>query len=409
MSSAQPTARLGTVEFVLLFSMLTSLTAMSIDALLPALRQIGEAMGHAEVGETQLVISLFIGGMMLGEIVFGPVADAIGRKATILIGLAVYMVGCLIAMAASDFEWLLIGRVIQGIGASGPKIASRALIRDQFAGDQMARITSFIFMVFILVPMLAPALGQLILWTTGWRMIFSIFLIWAVIVAFWLWTRQPETLKTEHRIPIRPILLLRNGALILKHQKVMALTVAAGLVFGAILVFVGLAQAIFTELYSTGETFVWWFALLAFGIGLGSLLNGKLVVRFGMQRMVLTALATMATTSALQLSLSLIGSGTPSFAWFMATTFVMLGCLGLLFGNFNAMAMLWLGQLAGLGGAIIASLSSLVAVCMSIAVAQFYDHTITPLPAAFLFAAIGGALLVWRAARSRAIAIIPNT
>lgn len=407
-----PTRRpqhLSTIEFVCLFSMITSLTAISIDALLPALKQIGTAMGHGDVGETQLVISLFIAGMMVGELLFGPVADSIGRKPTILIGLAIYAVGSLIAMNASSFEWLLIGRIVQGFGASGPKIASRALIRDQFVGDQMARITSFIFMVFILVPMLAPAAGQAVIWTSGWRMIFALYLIWALAVALWLWFRQGETLSPEHRIPIRIVPLMRNAGLILRHRRVMALTVAAGLVFGAILVFVGLAQAIFVDLYGTGERFVLWFALLAFSLGLGSFVNGKLVTRFGMQRMVHAALIVMIATSGLQLILALSMDGLPPFILFILTSFPMLGCLGLLFGNLNAMAMQWLGQLAGLGAALIASISSLVAVLVSISAAQFYEGHITPLPMTFITAALIASLLLASVARSPKNHIAPTT
>src|SRR3546814_469878 len=162
-------------EFVALFSLTTSLTALSIDAMLPALRDIGTALAVAEANDTQLIVGLFILGMVFGEIVFGPLSDAIGRKPAILVGLALFGLGAVVAMEAETLEQILIGRVIQGIGCAGPKIAARALIRDQYEGRAMARILSFIFMVFIIVPMLAPALGQLVLAVADWRAIFLVF------------------------------------------------------------------------------------------------------------------------------------------------------------------------------------------------------------------------------------------
>ena len=158
-----PTKPLRTPEFVILLSLVTSITALTIDAILPALRQIGEALAVADPKDTQLIVSFFILGMVFGDLIFGPLSDAIGRKNAIQAGLLIFVAGTIVSMTAASLEQMLLGRVIQGIGVSGPKIASRALIRDLYEGRAMARIMSFIFMVFILTPMLAPALGQAVL------------------------------------------------------------------------------------------------------------------------------------------------------------------------------------------------------------------------------------------------------
>ncbi|MGF1476785.1 MAG: multidrug effflux MFS transporter [Geminicoccaceae bacterium] len=400
-----PTARLGTPEFVVLFSLVTSMIAISIDAVLPAMDIIGRDLNVAHPNDVQLVISMFILGMVAGELVFGPLSDAIGRKRAILIGIFIYVVGTLIAMSAGTLFELLAGRVVQGIGVSGPKIGSRALIRDQFEGDAMARITSLIFMIFILVPMIAPALGQLILIFASWRWIFLLFLGLALIVSLWLGLRQPETLAPERRIPIALPHLMVNTILIVRHPKVMACTLAAGLIFGAIIVYVSTSQALFADLYDKQESFPLYFAILASAIGLSSFWNSQLVMRFGMSAMATVALCGLILTSTALLMVTFAYQGVPPFALFMGLCFVAFGCFGLLFGNLNAMAMEALGRVAGLGASLIAAFSSLIAVILSVSVGRFYDQTLFPMTFGFLLAGVGSLILILAVRRNRSGAV----
>jgi len=401
--TAKPPLRLP--EFVALFSLTTSLTALSIDAMLPALRDIGTALAVAEANNTQFVITLFIFGMVFGEIFFGPLSDAVGRKRAILSGLALFGLGAVVAMTANSLEQVLLGRFIQGVGCAGPKIASRALIRDQYEGAAMARIMSFIFMVFILVPMLAPALGQAILTVADWRAVFLVFLVLAAVVAAWMGLRQPETLDPARRIRLSLPTLLANGALILRHGKVMAYTAAAGLIFGALLLYVSTAPAMFFDLYGIDETFPLYFAIIAFGIGIASFSNSQLVMRYGMHRLAVIALSGLVLFSGALLAVAAQYGGVPPFAAFMTLCFLAFACNGLLFGNLNAMAMQSLGRVAGLGASMIASLSSLVAVVISVALGRFYDMTLYPLAAGFLLAGALSLVLVLAAHRSQAGAV----
>lgn len=402
MTPADRTPALRLPEFIALFALMTSLTALSIDAMLPALPDMGRSLGASDTTVMQLVISMLIFGMVFGELIFGPLSDAVGRKKAIYAGLAVYSVGTLLAMTATSIEQLLLGRIIQGVGVSGPKIASRALIRDQYEGEAMARIMSFVMMIFILVPMLAPAYGQAVMLLAGWRAIFVSFLILAVVVALWFGLRQPETLPPERRIPLSVHTLAVASWRIVRHAKVMAYTVTAGLIFGAQVVYYSMAQAIFQDIYGTGERFPLYFALLALGTGLASLTNGKLVMRIGMHRLAIAALAGLLGFSTVLMAVAFASGGVPSFAVFMGLCFVMFFCVGILFGNINAMAMQSLGRIAGLGASLIASISSLVAVAESVIVGRFYDGTIIPLVAAFAVSAAAALVLVALARRSRA-------
>jgi DHA1 family bicyclomycin/chloramphenicol resistance-like MFS transporter len=393
---------LRTPEFVVLFSLTTSLTALSIDAILPALSDIGQALAVADARDTQLVVTMFILGMVFGEIFFGPVSDAIGRKPAILAGLAIYVAGTVVAMTAGSLEQILLGRIIQGIGVSGPKIASRALIRDQFEGAAMARMMSLIFMVFILVPMLAPALGQLVLAVAEWRAIFVVFLVLAAIVALWLGLRQPETLAPARRIKFSVAVILTNGALIVRHAKVMAYTFAAGFIFGAMLLYLSTAQALFLDLYDVGESFPLYFAILAVGIGLASFFNSQLVVRVGMHGLAVVALVGLVVFGTSLFVVALWYEGVPPFGVFMTLCFLAFCCNGLLFGNLNALAMQSLGRVAGLGASVMSSLSSIVAVVLSVAAGRFYDETALPLAAGFIVAGAVSLALVLAAKRSQA-------
>ncbi|WP_193369089.1 multidrug effflux MFS transporter [Pelagibius marinus] len=398
-SLAKPALRLP--EFVALFSLTTSLIALSIDAILPALGDMGQALAVGTPNDTQLIVTLFIFGMVFGELFFGPLSDAIGRKKAILLGLAIYGAGTVIAMTAGSLEQMLLGRIVQGIGVSGPKIASRALIRDQFEGAAMARILSFIMMVFILVPMLAPALGQAVLAVADWRGIFNVFLAIAAVVALWMQLRQPETLTPERRIRFSLASILANGLLIVRHGPVMAYTFAAGFLFGALLLYLSTVQAIMVDLYGVGELFALYFAILALGIGIASFSNSQMVLRFGMHRLAVTALVGLICFAALLLFLALSHGGVPPFPIFMTLCFAIFFCNGLLFGNVNAMAMQSLGRVAGLGASMIASISSLVAVVLSVVIGRFYDQTVVPLTIGFLIAGGCSLVLVLAARRSR--------
>ncbi|MEY9781998.1 multidrug effflux MFS transporter [Sinorhizobium fredii] len=387
-------------ERISLYALLTSLTSLSIDALLPGLREIGADVGVAPPLSTQHVISLFIFGMAFGELLLGPLSDAIGRKKALLLGLCVYVAGTFIAMLAGSLEMVTLGRFLQGVGVSGPKIATRAMIRDQFEGDAMARVMSFMFTLFILVPMLAPALAQGLIGIGGWRSVFGAYLAIAGILGLWLVVRQPETLPATRRIPFRPSLLFLNGRRILSNRRVALLIVATGIVFGAQLLYLSTAADLFFDAYGIKETFPFYFAVLATGIGLASFVNAKLVQRFGMDTMARAAFMGLASTGFLMTVTSMLWGGRLPLPALMIFVFVAFFAIGVLFGNLNAMAMRSLGQVAGLGASLIASGSSLVATLFAIGMGSFYDGTAVNLSVGFLAAGVSALVLAEVATRS---------
>ncbi|CAD7052667.1 MFS transporter [Pseudorhizobium endolithicum] len=388
-----------TREHIVLYALLTSLTAVSIDALLPGLRQIASELAPAPPLSTQHVVSLFILGMVFGELFIGPLSDAIGRKRALVIGIGLYTVGTLVALFASSLEEVVAGRMLQGAGAAGPKIATRAMIRDQFEGEAMARIMSLLFSLFILVPMVAPVLGQGVIAFAGWRAVFAVYLVLALVMGTWLVLRQTETLPPERRIPFRPRVLLANASRILANRRVALLMAATGFVFGAQLLYLSIAADLFADLYKVHETFPLYFALLAGGIGLASYLNSRLVGRVGMDAMARFGFLGLTFAGLLMLTASIACDGRPPLMLLLLFGFAAFFAIGILFGNLNAIAMRSLGQVAGLGASMIASGSSLVASLFAVGLGPLYDGTTNVLAGGIVLAGATSLFLAELAAR----------
>ena len=356
-----------------------SLAALSTDAMLPALQQIGVDLGSPSENANQLIISLLFFGIAFGQLIFGPLSDSIGRKPAIYAGYAIYFVGSIACIFAPVFWVILAGRLLQGLGVAGPRGVFTALIRDKYAGRTMARVMSYIMTVFILVPIIAPAFGQFILLFAGWRAIFGALLILAILTFTWFALRQPETVASEDRMPLS---LRRIGAafkLVLTNRVALGYTIAAGLVSGAFFGYLNTSQQMLQVQYGLGNRFAIAFAVLAVAMGAASVLNARLVMRYGMQFLTNTAARTLTLLAVTFLLVASYFSGQPPLwslmAYLMATFF----CVGILFGNMNSMAMEPLGKVAGVGAAVVGSLSTLIATPLGMVVGQNYDGTVVPL------------------------------
>ena len=383
MSTAIDSQRPAFAEFVVLVALITSLVALSIDAMLPALPLIAADLDVVEINDSQYVISIFFAGMALGQMFFGPLSDSVGRRPAIIAGFAMFALGCILSIVASSFEHMLIGRFLQGVGAAGPRIVSVALVRDQFKGREMARVMSFVMSVFILVPVFAPAIGQLVLIVADWRFIFAMFLALGVTLVVWFWKRQPETLARENRIPFSFFCLLLDIRSIFRIREALGYTLTMGFVFGAFIGYLSSSQQIFQVQYQLFDLFPLYFGILACSIGCASLLNARLVMRFGMRRLSRFALNAICFPSAAFFLYALFYDGHPPLNLLMAYLLLLFFFFGILFGNLNAMAMEPLGHIAGLGSALIGSVSTLMSVVFGVVIADAYDQTVLPLVAGF--------------------------
>ena len=383
MSQTERGHALRTAEFVPLVGLLMSLVALAIDAMLPALPAIGSDFGVSRPNDVQLVImSLFL-GLGIGQLLFGPLSDSIGRKPAVHAGLVLFMIGCLVSIFAPTFEVMIAGRVLQGIGVAGPRIVTMALVRDQYEGRMMARLMSFAMAVFIMVPTIAPALGQGLLILGGWRAIFVTFLVISTIVFAWFALRQPETLPAERRRPFSPRSICQAVGEILRIRPAIGYTIATGFVFAPFVAYLGSAQQIFQDSYGTGALFPLYFGVLALSFGAGSIVNGRLVMKYGMRRLSKCAAGAIALISLVACPVAFVFDGLPPFWLFMCYLLAVFVSVSLLFGNLNALAMEPLGHIAGVGAAVIASLSTFISVPLGALVGQGFDGTMYTLIGAF--------------------------
>ena len=393
MVESAPGGQTSLGEFVALMAFAMSLVALSIDAMLPAFPDMAQDLQVIAANDIQLVVSLLFIGLAIGQLFYGPLSDSIGRKPAIYIGFVLFILGSLLSMAASDFSTMLAGRMLQGIGAAGPRTVAVALIRDRFHGSEMARVMSFIMTVFILVPIFAPALGQAILLLAGWRAIFGVFIVLALATLVWLSLRQPETLPKDQRRHFTLKNITAAFHEVLMSRLAMVYTLVAGCVSGAFLSYLNTSQQIFQVQYDQGKLFPLYFGILAVSVGFAALLNSALVMRYGMHALVHRALLLMMAFSWLFLAIVWACAGHPPLWLFMAICLALFFCIGILFGNLNSIAMEPLGHVAGTAAAVIGSITTLLAVVLSYLVGQAYDGTLFPLALAFVSLITVSALL----------------
>ncbi len=377
----EPTTPLRQTEFIALMAMLFASVAFSIDAMLPALPRIAAEISPDAPNRAQLIITSFVLGMGIGTLLTGPLSDAFGRKPVVLWGVALYCLGAGLALAADTIETMFAARLIQGLGAAGPRVVAMAIIRDLHAGRQMARLMSFIMLVFTIVPALAPTLGAGIIWLAGWHAVFLAFLLFAVISALWLKLRQPETLPPEKRRPLR-LPPLRQGLVeILSHRVVLLTLLTQALVFGAFFATLSSTQQIFDQTFGHGDNFHLWFGLVAVAAAPASLLNARLVERVGMRNMITAVLLVQIGLTGLA-ALLFWSAALPDAALFWVYLVWIIGMFmqtGLTGGNLNALAMEPMGHLAGLTASVTGSVGTIGAVALAIPLGLAFDGTPLPL------------------------------
>ena len=384
-------------EFVAMMAMLFATIALSIDAMLPALPAIAAELSPDQANNAQLVIGVFFAGMGLGTLLTGPISDAIGRKAALMGCAAIYLIGTVLCIVAPSLELLLFARFLQGIGASGPRAAGVAMVRDLYKGAEMARIMSFVMMIFALVPAAAPLVGQAILYFGSWRLIFVAFVIFAVIVNLWVALRQPETLAPADRRRLEVGLLWLAAKELAANRVAVIATLCQTLSSASLVAALSSQQGIFELRFGSVATFPLWFAFIALCSIFGSLLNSRVVGRIGMYGVVK---ATYAAQFGLTLIVLILITTVPmplevEFALHIVFSVAVFAALSLVMGNLNAMALEPLGHIAGFAASVITAVSTVVSVLIAIPVGLAFNGTQIPVMiGAAVFSALALILLL---------------
>lgn len=387
-------------EFIALIAMLFAIIAFSIDAMLPALPRIGAELSPADPNRAQLIVIAFVLGMGMATLITGPLSDALGRKPMILGGALLYMLGAALAWAAPTLELLLLARLIQGVGAAGPRVVGMAIVRDLYGGREMARILSFIMLVFMLVPAVAPLVGSWIIAAAGWRAMFGAFVIFAAVASLWLMLRLPESLPHDARRPLRVTVLRDAVREVLVHPVVRLSIMAQTMGYVMLFTTISLIQPVFDQVFQRGEDFPLWFAGMAVVTGSASVLNAALVMRLGMQRMAMAAFGGQMILSTLMTLCWLAGlRGDAMFAVYVVWQCTVLFQSGLTVGNLNAIAMEPMAHVAGTAASVIGAISTVSGALIAAPIALVFNGT--PLP---MTLGVGGAsavafVIMWRLGR----------
>lgn len=383
---------MGGRETIAMMALVMALQALAVDAMLPALGDIARDLGATDPNRRQLVVGAFLLASGFASLVPGSLADRFGRRPVLLGCFAIYVVFSLACALVTSFDALLAMRVAQAVGCGGLVVLPGAIIRDRFAGDQMARQMSIISVVFLVVPMLAPSIGQIVLLFAGWRWIFVFLAVMAMGMAAWVFIRLPETLHPEYRQAIRPMTIARNMTEAATNRSAIGYVLGGALTFGAMIGYVNSSQQLVGEHFGAGELFPVLFGFSALMMAFANFSNSRIVERFGARRVSHTAVIAFIAVSALQTWFSSRDDETLwQFMPLMITNMILIGFIG---ANFGSIALQPFERTAGSANSVHAFLRVVIGSVIGIAVGQAYDGSAHPLALALLSAGILSLLLV---------------
>ncbi|MBX9455748.1 MAG: multidrug effflux MFS transporter [Rhizobium sp.] len=373
-------------EFIALIAGLMALNALAIDVMLPALPAMGEALNVLHENERQYVLTSYLIGFGIAQLFFGPISDRFGRRPPLMIGLVIYIVAAALAVIAPNFFTLLVLRFIQGIGAAATRVVGQSAVRDRFEGRGMAEVMSLIFMVFMAIPVVAPSIGQLLLFSGHWEWIFLFMAALATAMAVWAYLRLGESLTDANRRPLHPRVIAEGFAMVFSHRSALLYGISSIFVMGALFGFIGTAQQIYVDIYGLGAWFPIAFAGVAGLMAVSSFLNSRIVGRFGMRRVTHTALFAFTLLSGVWLFLAM--NDMLPFTAFMIVFAATMFCFGMVGSNTQALAMEPLGAVAGTAASVFGFMQTAGGAAIGAWIGMQYDGTIVPTAAGFFLLAI---------------------
>ncbi|MEP0454678.1 MAG: multidrug effflux MFS transporter [Roseibium sp.] len=375
------------IEFVVMIAALMALNALAMDVMLPALPDIGAALGIENENDRQQVLIAYLLGFGGAQLFYGPISDSYGRRAILLGGLALYAAASVASLMSNTLDQLLLARFVQGIGCAATRVIAVSVVRDCYTGRQMGKVMSLVMMVFMAVPIIAPSIGQAVLLMSNWHWIFSLLLFAGTVMLIWCWIRLPETLPKEYRQPLNVQTILRAYVTTVKTRVSLGYMLAMTFVFGGLFSFITMSQQIFVDIYGLGVYFPIVFAGIAVAMSLASFLNSRLVEAVGMRR--LSPTAPLVFTGSGILVFALASAGIENLIVFTILSATLMACFGFIGANFNSMAMEPLGDIAGTASSVIGFVTTLGGAILGYIMGQYFNGTTQPLGFAFAVYGLG--------------------
>lgn len=390
----KPAAPISQFEFVMMAALLMATNAMAIDIMLPAMADIGREFQLASENDRQLVIIAYMLGFGVSQLFYGPVTDRFGRRRVLFVSLGCYVVMSIACALSPSFEWLMISRILQGTAAGGSRVIAVSVARDLYSGRRMAKVMSLVMIVFMVAPIAAPSVGQLLLFVTDWKGIFWALVIFGAVMFVWVLLRLPETLPTEKRRPLNPPSIVKNYWEVLRTREAAGYMAASGMMFAGLMSYISSSEQLYHEVYHTGVMFPLWFAGAAAAMSISNLINSRMVERVGMRRMSHGALLAYVAVNAVHAALA--SQGPVPFELFYTLVIFAFFAMGFQGPNYNAIAMEPLGHIAGSGAALIGFASSFVAASIGGLIASQFDGTTGPIFVGnFIVSCIALFLILW--------------
>ncbi|MDM9628239.1 multidrug effflux MFS transporter [Rhizobium sp. S152] len=385
---------MGKGEFIALAAFLMAVNSLAIDIMLPALQQIGASLNVESENHRQFVVSTYLLGFGVAQLIYGPLSDRFGRRVPLLAGIGIYICSSLGSALVPTFEGLLILRFIQGLGSAATRVITISIVRDVYGGRQMAEVMSLIMMVFMIVPVIAPGSGQIIMLFGSWHLIFLFIAVMAAIIAGWAYIRLPETLRPENTRPFTAKSVLGGFKLVLTNRVALCYTIASTFIFGSLFGFINSAQQIYVGIYDLGVYFPFAFAGVAVFMSMSSFLNSRLVGKFGMRRLSHGALLGFITINTIWLLALVFGPHPMPFFLFIGFFGLAMFQFGWIGSNFNSLAMEPLGHVAGTASSVLGFMSTVGGALIGAGIGQAFNGTALPMVAGYFTVSIIGLVFV---------------
>ena len=369
--------RISTAEFVAIMAMLVATVAISIDGMLPALSIIADELTPLRPNNAQMILSFFVAGMAAGTLIVGPLSDSFGRKPIIYYGASLYIFSSAVCVLSPSLEVILISRFLQGVGASAPRVVAQALVRDFYKGREMARISSFIMIIFALVPAIAPLLGSFVMLAFNWRFIFLMFIAFVAVSTMWMTFRIDESVTKEKRIEFNLKQVVLAFKEVLSNQMILTSIITLVFAYGILFIGIFLIQPVFEQVFNRAATFPYWFATIALLAASSSYVNARLVRKLGMRMLTSIAFRAQVCFSVLVFLVYWLGyfEGQFGFFCFLFWMFSIFFQAGLTMGNLTALAMEPVGHIAGTAASLVSAIATIGSVLLAAIVGQFFDGT----------------------------------